>query len=63
MRQKIDAEGPTADIIQVADQLAEFRGGDPGLTARIAQRFSHSRKEDKEWIQYHYDVSSEFRRY
>jgi cyclopropane-fatty-acyl-phospholipid synthase len=61
VQQKIDVEGRIADIIQVAYQLAELSGpAEPGLAARIVQRLSHSRQEDKESIQYHYDVSNEF---
>jgi cyclopropane-fatty-acyl-phospholipid synthase len=60
VQQKIEVDGRIADVVQVAYQLAASRAAEPGLAARIARRFSHTRKEDRDSIQYHYDVSNEF---
>jgi cyclopropane-fatty-acyl-phospholipid synthase len=60
VQQKIDFDGKIPDVIQVAYQLALHRTAEPGLAARIARRFSHTKQDDRESIQYHYDVSNEF---
>jgi len=67
---RIDVEGSAQDIMQVALQLAESGEQEQddkksgGLLERIAQHLkqamAHTRKSDKEAIQYHYDVSNEF---
>ncbi|MGF6780847.1 class I SAM-dependent methyltransferase [Paraburkholderia sp. GAS334] len=62
VKQSIDLEGKIADIIDVAYKLASLPTGDAGIAAKVLTRFSHTRKEDKESIQYHYDVSNEFYR-
>ncbi|BDB25089.1 cyclopropane-fatty-acyl-phospholipid synthase [Cupriavidus sp. TA19] len=58
---KIDFDGRLADIIKVGYGLssaATRRAG--GALAKVAQHFSHTKQEDRESIQYHYDVSNDF---
>jgi cyclopropane-fatty-acyl-phospholipid synthase len=62
---KIDIVGKLADIIRTSYQLAELsaRKSGPGMMRKIAdmsRRFKHTKAEDKEAIQYHYDVSNDF---
>jgi cyclopropane-fatty-acyl-phospholipid synthase len=60
----IDVEGPIAEVVGIADQLANT--GD--ATARNVDRRAglhqwlgrHTRSSDRKAIQYHYDVSNEF---
>jgi len=61
IKQKIDIEGSLRDIIDVAYRLSAAQSEGSGL-ASIVKRFTHSKEEDKEAIQYHYDVSNEFYR-
>ncbi|AQV95206.1 cyclopropane-fatty-acyl-phospholipid synthase [Cupriavidus necator] len=61
VQEKIDFDGRLADIIKVAYGLsaaATRRAG--GVLYKVAQQFTHSKQEDKESIQYHYDVSNDF---
>ncbi|MFL9910005.1 class I SAM-dependent methyltransferase [Paraburkholderia sp. RL17-337-BIB-A] len=60
VQQKLDVEGELTDVIDVAYKLARVEGDQPGFAARLAKRVAHSKKEDEEAIQYHYDVSNEF---
>ena len=60
VQQSIDIDGKIADIIDVAYTLASLPTWDTGLATKMLKRFTHTRKEDKESIQYHYDVSNEF---
>ena len=60
VQQRIEVDGRIADVIKVAYQLSASRSAESGLAARIARRFLHTREEDRESIQYHYDVSNEF---
>lgn len=56
----IDVEGTVADIIDVAHRMVEAGDESQSGFARIARYFKHTKKSDKEAIQYHYDVSNEF---
>lgn len=60
VQQKIDVEGPLSSVIKVAYSLTVARPQSAGLTARIVKRLSHTKKLDKDSIQYHYDVSNQF---
>lgn len=59
---KLEVEGHLRAVIEVASQLAE-RGIEQG--SRLGQLFrprSHSRRQDQQAIEYHYDVSNDFYR-
>jgi cyclopropane-fatty-acyl-phospholipid synthase len=56
----IDVEGTVDDILALSRQLADAGDTSPGAMARIVRHFKHTKKSDKESIQYHYDVSNEF---
>ena len=63
----LDVDGQVADVIDVAHRLAEAGDvgeGDPGWMKRIvrhmADAVSHTRTQDREAIQFHYDVSNDF---
>lgn len=62
---KIDIGGKLDDIINTSYRMAELstRKTGSGAIRKLAdmtKRFKHSKAEDKEAIQYHYDVSNEF---
>lgn len=60
---RIDIDGTIDDIVDVAMELSKTTGGadfvepSTGILARI---LSHSRKRDREAIQYHYDIATDF---
>jgi cyclopropane-fatty-acyl-phospholipid synthase len=62
----LDVEGTLQDILEVAHRLtnanisAESGGLVQRLAGKIATAVSHTKAQDKESIQYHYDVSNEF---
>lgn len=59
----IDVEGRVEDILEMAHALAEAGAGkSEGALARLARhiRHTHTKKSDREAVQYHYDVSNEF---
>ncbi|VVD60067.1 SAM-dependent methyltransferase [Pandoraea anhela] len=64
IRSHIDIDGDLADVMRVAYALAGGAATRQGASAspvtKLARRFSHSKKEDRDSIQYHYDVSNEF---
>ncbi len=61
VQQKIDLEGKLADIIAVGYGFSRATTQLAGSTlARVAQRFTHTKQEDKASIEYHYDVSNDF---
>jgi len=58
----IEVDGPIADVVGIADQLAGT-GGDRSAEKRhgLPQWLGrHTRSSDRKAIQYHYDVSNEF---
>lgn len=56
----VDVEGPVREIITAACQLAQANP-DGRTTGRIPSWLGrHTRKSDREAIEYHYDVSNEF---
>ena len=57
---KIDVKGKLHDIINLAHGLARSSLKPEGTMGRITRAFSHTKKEDANSIQYHYDVSNEF---
>jgi cyclopropane-fatty-acyl-phospholipid synthase len=62
---QIDINGKVEDIIEVGVELAKFTGGEEftGSSTGLLQRLlSHSRKRDRDAIEYHYDVSNDFYR-
>ncbi len=61
---RIDVDGDIDDVLAMAHTLvrraAEGGTAQPTLLQRMVQGFTHSRKLDREAIQYHYDVSNAF---
>lgn len=61
---RIDVDGDIDDVLAMAQTLvrraAEGDAPQTGLLQRMVQGFTHSRKLDREAIQYHYDVSNAF---
>lgn len=60
---QIDIEGSLRDIIEVAVALSKFTGGEDfteSSTGLLQRLLAHSRKRDRDAIEYHYDVSNEF---
>jgi cyclopropane-fatty-acyl-phospholipid synthase len=67
IQQQIDIIGKLPDVIRTGYRLVELSAGKaPGALRKIAagvgKRFSHSKEQDKDSIQYHYDVSNDFYR-
>ncbi|BDD93709.1 cyclopropane-fatty-acyl-phospholipid synthase [Pandoraea sp. NE5] len=62
IRAHIDIDGDLSDVVRVAYQLTSSSVKKPSAVARLARRFSHTRKDDKDAVQYHYDVSNDFYR-
>ena len=65
IQEKIDIGGKLADIINTSYRMAELSARKTGSGAMrklsdMTKRFRHTKAEDKEAIQYHYDVSNEF---
>jgi cyclopropane-fatty-acyl-phospholipid synthase len=64
IQEKIDIGGKLADVIRTSYRLAELSTRKTGAIRKIAgditRRFTHSKAEDKDSIQYHYDVSNDF---
>ncbi len=56
----IDLDGPIADIVGIADQLAETIGTTEQGSVPSGWFGRHTRGTDRKAIQYHYDVSNEF---
>lgn len=56
----IDVEGNTWDILEVGHGLARASLKPEGRWGRIVSAFNHTKRVDREAIQYHYDVSNEF---
>ncbi|MEK9803901.1 MAG: cyclopropane-fatty-acyl-phospholipid synthase family protein [Curvibacter sp.] len=56
----IDVEGSVDDILDMAHRLAEAGSGSESRLTRIVRHFRHSKKSDREAVQYHYDVSNDF---
>ncbi|MDR0479764.1 MAG: cyclopropane-fatty-acyl-phospholipid synthase family protein [Burkholderiaceae bacterium] len=62
----IDVQGTLQDMLNLAHRLSEvdLTSGSAGLVQRlvnkVANAVSHTKTQDKEAIQYHYDVSNEF---
>ncbi len=56
----IDVDGSVADILDLAHRMAVVGSKTESRLTRIARSFKHTKKSDKEAIQYHYDVSNEF---
>jgi cyclopropane-fatty-acyl-phospholipid synthase len=66
IQEKIDIAGKLADVIRTSYRLAELSAGKSGGAMRkladMTKRFTHSKDQDKDSIQYHYDVSNDFYR-
>lgn len=62
----IDVTGSVQDIVDMAHRLSDNGASEQGeglvsrLVHRIADATSHTRAQDRDAIQYHYDVSNEF---
>ncbi|MCZ8253986.1 MAG: cyclopropane-fatty-acyl-phospholipid synthase [Hylemonella sp.] len=56
----IDVEGSVEDILDMAHRLAEAGSRNDSRLTRIVRHFQHSKKSDREAVQYHYDVSNDF---
>ena len=57
---KIDVRGNVSDMLEVAHRMAEAGAAPQGRLARAVQSLRHSKKGDRDAIQYHYDLSNEF---
>jgi cyclopropane-fatty-acyl-phospholipid synthase len=63
---KIDIGGKLADVISTGYRLAELSARKTGTSGAMrkltdmTKRFRHTKAEDKDSIQYHYDVSNDF---
>ncbi|MCP5267038.1 MAG: class I SAM-dependent methyltransferase [Burkholderiaceae bacterium] len=57
---EIDIEGPIRDVIRVATSFARAGDRNQGLGKLPEWIAKHSRRSDKQAIEYHYDVSNEF---
>ncbi|MGB8339884.1 MAG: class I SAM-dependent methyltransferase [Burkholderiales bacterium] len=60
VQKKIDLEGNVRDIVSMVAPLLDIRGQAEGQFGGVAHLFRHSRRRDKEAIQFHYDVSDDF---
>ncbi|MFO6420358.1 class I SAM-dependent methyltransferase [Hylemonella sp. W303a] len=56
----LDVEGRVDDILALGHRMAEAGSRTEGRLTRIVRRFKHTKKSDREAIQYHYDVSNAF---
>lgn len=63
----LDVTGSVQDVVDIAHRLAEAGGTEddkPGWMGRIARHIadaaSHNKAQDRDAIQYHYDVSNDF---
>jgi len=62
IEQQIDIKGRLSDAIQVAYKLANISQHNNGLIRKATEILAHSKKQDREAIKYHYDVSNDFYR-
>lgn len=63
VQEKIDVKGGLREIISVAYQLAiASNSSTQTRLQRVVKHLSHSRKSDRNAIEYHYDVSNDFYR-
>ncbi|HWZ46786.1 MAG TPA: cyclopropane-fatty-acyl-phospholipid synthase family protein [Herbaspirillum sp.] len=68
IQEKIDIGGKLADVIRTSYRLAELSARKSGAStsgamrklAGLTKHFKHTKAEDKDSIQYHYDVSNDF---
>jgi cyclopropane-fatty-acyl-phospholipid synthase len=59
---KLEVDGHLRAIVEVANQLAECGLGRGSRFGQLFKPRSHTRRQDKQAIEYHYDVSNEFYR-
>lgn len=59
---KLEVDGHLRAIVEVANQLAECGLGRGNRFGQLFKPRSHTRRQDKQAIEYHYDVSNEFYR-
>lgn len=57
---KIDVLGQIDDMLDIAHRMAEAGAQPESRMARAMRSFTHSKKRDREAVQYHYDVSNAF---
>lgn len=57
---KLQVEGQLQSIIEMANVLAEKSFSSTGRLGQLFRPLSHSRSQDKQAIEYHYDVSNDF---
>jgi cyclopropane-fatty-acyl-phospholipid synthase len=57
---KIEVEGKAKAIISIGNALADGTLKLEGKFSRIVRSFQHSKENDKQAVQYHYDVSNDF---
>jgi cyclopropane-fatty-acyl-phospholipid synthase len=60
VEEQIDVTGRVEDILDIAHRLAEAGTTFEGRLARAVRSIQHSKKSDRQAVQYHYDVSNEF---
>lgn len=56
----IDVDGDIRDVVSVAERLSRSSGEEPGRGRLPSWLARHTRKSDRQAIEYHYDVSNEF---
>ena len=57
---KLHVEGRLQSVIEMANTLAEKSFSSTGRLGQLFRPLSHSRSQDKQAIEYHYDVSNDF---
>lgn len=57
---KLEVEGRLQAIVEIANTLAEKGWGTGSRLGQLFRPLSHTRKQDKSAIEYHYDVSNAF---
>ena len=60
IREQIDVEGPMTEAFRAADALVQAAQPHAATWSRIRRVVAHSRKQDAQAIEHHYDVSNEF---
>jgi cyclopropane-fatty-acyl-phospholipid synthase len=60
VQKKIDLEGNVRDIVSMLAPLLDIHGKVESKFSALGNLFRHTRRRDKQAIQYHYDVSDDF---
>ena len=57
---KLHVEGQLQSVIEMANALAEKSFSSTGRLGQLFRPLAHTRSQDKQAIEYHYDVSNDF---